>query len=176
MVEKEISRRTEFRGKLLQLDSVQVELSDGRPALREVVWHPEAVCAAVLTPEREWVLVRQFRFPAQDLLLEVPAGKIDPGEDPDTAIWRELREEIGLVSGKVERLCQFWSTPGFCNEKMTTYVVTEAVLGPSQLDEGEFLEVERVELREGLIMALDGRVGDAKSILALLAAARHLGL
>jgi ADP-ribose pyrophosphatase len=176
VIEKELSRRVEFKGKLLQLDRVEVELPDGRASVREVVWHPGAVCAAVLTTDSEWVLVRQYRFPAQELLLEVPAGKIDAQEEPDVAIWRELREEIGLLSGKLERVCEFWSTPGFCNERMTCYLVTQAVLGESALDEGEFLEVVRVSQSEGLAMAFDGRVRDAKSILALLAAGRHLGL
>lgn len=177
MEEKVLSRQTHFLGKLLHLEVLQVELADGSRSIREVVNHPDAVCAAVFTREREWVFVRQFRVAADSLLLECPAGKIDGEEDPEVAIRRELREEVGFLSGKLERLTEFWSSPGFCKERMTCYLASEAELGDGQeLDEGEFLEVVRVPAEEGLAMALDGRLSDAKSIAALLAAARHLGL
>lgn len=175
MLETLLDRKTHFKGKLLQLDVCQVELADGRQSQRELVLHPNAVCAAVLTRQGEWVFVRQFRLPADSLLLEVPAGKIDPGEDPDQAIVRELEEEIGWRSGRIERLLEFWSTPGFCNERMTCYLGTEADLGESRPDDGEFLEVLRVSREEGLAMAFDGRLSDAKSVTAVLAAARRLG-
>ena len=176
MEEKILGRQTHVRGRLLQLDVVDVELADGSRSTREIVYHPNAVCAAVFTLQRQWVFVRQYRVPAESLLVEVTAGKIDAGEDPDQAIERELREEIGYRSGKIQRLMEFWSTPGFCNERMTCYLVSEAELGPSQLDEGEFLEVVLVSAEEGLAMALDGRLSDAKSVAALLAGARVLGL
>jgi len=174
--EKILKRTTHFEGRLLKLEVVDVELPDGRPAQREIVHHPNAVCAAVFTREREWVFVRQFRVPAQSLLLEVPAGKIDPGEDPDRAIERELREEIGYRAGQITRLLEFWCTPGFCHERLTCYLVREAELGEGRPDDGEFLEVVRVGAEEGLAMALDGRLADAKSITAVLAGARQLGL
>lgn len=176
MEETVLARQTHFKGRLLQLDVVDVELADGSRGVREVVYHPNAVCAAVLTRQQEWVFVRQFRLPAEALLLEVTAGKIDAGEDPDQAILRELREEIGYQSGQIHRLMEFWSTPGFCNERMTCYVVSDAQLGNSALDEGEFLEVVTVSAQEGLAMALDGRLADAKSVAAILAGARFLGL
>lgn len=176
MEEKVLSRQTHFQGKLLRLEVAQVQLHDGSLAQREIVYHPNAVCAAVITTEQNWVFVRQYRVPTEQLILECTAGKIDGQEDPDRAIERELKEEIGFQSGKIQRLMEFWSTPGFCNERMTCYLVSEAVLGESQLDEGEFLEVVQVPLQEGLAMALDGRLGDAKSVAAVLAGARLLGL
>lgn len=176
MEEKVLSRQTHFEGKLLRLEVAEVELSNGKKASRELVYHPNAVCAAVLTKEKNWVFVRQWRVPTEGFILECTAGKIDGDEHPDRAIERELREEIGYVSGKIQRLMQFWSTPGFCNERMTCYVVSEAELGESALDEDEFLEVVHVPLEEGLAMALDGRLGDAKSVAAVLAAARFLRL
>jgi len=174
--EKVLSRETRFQGKLLRLEVAEVELADGRRAQRELVYHPGAVCAAVLTREQNWVFVRQWRLPAEQLILECTAGKIDGDEHPDRAIERELREEIGYQSGKIQRLMEFWCTPGFCNERMTCYLVSDAILGESALDDGEFLEVVQVPLSEGLAMALDGRLGDAKSVVAVLAAARLLGL
>jgi ADP-ribose pyrophosphatase len=176
MEEKILERSTQFSGKLLRLEVVQVELADGSRGMREIVYHPNAVCAAVLTVDKKWVFVRQYRVPAEELLLEVPAGKIDPGEDADEAVIRELQEEIGYKSGKVQKLMQFWSTPGFCNERMTAYLVSEAVLDTRHVIEDEFLEVEQVPLEEGIAMALDGRLSDAKSVAALLAGARVLGV
>lgn len=176
MEEKVLERSTQFSGKLLRLEVVQVELADGSRGVREIVYHPNAVCAAVLTVDKKWVFVRQYRVPAEALLLEVPAGKIDPGEDADTAVIRELQEEIGYTSGKIQKLMQFWSTPGFCNERMTAYLVSDAVLDTRNVIEDEFLEIEQVPYEEGIAMALDGRLSDAKSIAALLAGARVLGL
>jgi ADP-ribose pyrophosphatase len=176
MEEKVLHRETRFQGKLLRLEVAEVQLADGSRAQRELVYHPNAVCAAVLTREQNWVFVRQYRVPTEQLILECTAGKIDGDEHPDRAIERELKEEIGYQSGKIQRLMEFWSSPGFCNERMTCYVVSDAVLGQSDLDEGEFLEVVQVGLQEGLAMALDGRLGDSKSIAAVLAAARFLGL
>jgi ADP-ribose pyrophosphatase len=174
MHEKILQRETRFEGRLLRLEVVEVELANGSRSQRELVHHPNAVCAAVLTQEREWVFVRQFRVPTQDLLLEVPAGKIDPGEQPEGTIVRELQEEIGFQSGRVEKLLEFWCTPGFCTERMTAYLVQEAVLDQRQMVEDEFLEVLKVPYAEGIQMALDGRLSDAKSIATMLAAARFL--
>lgn len=175
MKETVLQRKRVFTGQLLKLDCLEVQLCDGREARREVVEHPHAVCAAVLTPQQEWVFVRQYRIAAEALLLEVPAGKIDAGEDPDQAVVRELREEVGYRQGQLVRLMDFWSTPGFCNERMTCYLAHQADLTEQlELDEGEFLEVVKVPLEEGLAMALDGRLSDAKSIAAVLAAARYL--
>lgn len=176
MDERILNTTPEFRGSLLQLDVLQVELADGRLARREIVHHPHAVCAAVLTREGEWALVQQFRVPTGQRLIEVPAGKIDPGEDPDQAILRELQEEIGYQDGELIKLAEFWSTPGFCTERMTCYLAHRAELAQNRPDDGEFLEVLRVPASEGLGWIGSGRICDAKSITALLLGARHLGL
>lgn len=176
MEEKTLRTTTHFRGRLLQLDVLDVELADGSKTQREVVHHPHAVCAAVLTPEGEWVLVQQYRVPARQLLIEVPAGKIDPGEDPDKAIRRELEEEVGYRDGELIRLAEFWATPGFCTERMTCYLARNAVLSSNRPDHGEFLEVLRIPATEGLAWISSGRICDSKSITALLLGARHLGL
>ncbi len=176
MEEKILSTTSHFRGRLLQLDVLEVELADGGKAQREVVHHPHAVCAAVLTTEGEWALVEQYRVPAAQLLIEVPAGKIDPGENPDEAILRELEEEVGYQQGELIRLAEFWSTPGFCTERMTCYLARNAVLSSNRPDQGEFLEVLRIPAAEGLAWINSGRICDSKSITALLLGARHLGL
>ena len=176
MTEVTVERQTCFEGSLLRLEVQQVRLPDGRLTRREIVYHPDAVCAVVLTAERQTVLVRQFRKPVEGVLLEVPAGKIDPGEDPETAIRRELHEEVGMTEGKLEKLLEFYCTPGFCTERLTCYLVTEAVLGTAVPDEGEFIEAVSMPLERALEMALNGEIRDSKSITSLLAAARHLGI
>jgi ADP-ribose pyrophosphatase len=176
VTEKTLSQKTVFEGCLLNVEVLQVSLPDGKSAVRELVHLPDAVCAAVITVEGQGVLVRQFRKAVESISLEVPAGRINRGEDPAAAVVRELEEEIGYRSGKVERLFDFWSSPGFCDERMTAYLVTEAVLGPSRLDEGEFLEVVMVPVLEMVEMAVSGRLADVKSLATVLAAARRLGI
>jgi ADP-ribose pyrophosphatase len=175
-MEKTLSKTREFEGRLLTLDVHQVELEDGSRSSREIVLHPDAVCCVVLTKELETVLVRQYRKPIEKPILEIPAGKIDPGEDAHLAAVRELREEVGFQDGKVVHLMDFYSSPGFCNEKLGLFLATEAVLGEQELDEGEFIELVRVPFVEAKRMALQGELGDAKTVAGILAAAARLGL
>ena len=173
-MEKTIAKQVEFEGSLLRLEVHDVELEDGSKSKRELVFHPDAVCCVVLTPEMNTVLVRQYRKPLENYILEIPAGKIDPGEDPMEATVREIREEVGFQDGRVEHLFDFYSSPGFCNEKLGLYLATESVLGEQSLDEGEFLELVTVPFSEAEAMALKGELGDAKSVAGILAAAAHL--
>ncbi len=152
-----------------------MELHDGSHSERELVWHPDAVCAVAVTKVGEMVLVKQYRKSVERVMLEIPAGKIDPGEDPGQAVRRELAEEIGMVSGQVRHLMDFYSSPGFCNEKLSLYLATEVETGEQQCDEGEFIELVRVPWKEAAQMALSGQLGDAKSVAGVLAAARELG-
>ena len=175
-MEKTLSKTREFEGRLLTLDVHQVELEDGSRSSREIVLHPDVVCCVVLTKELETVLVRQYRKPIEKPILEIPAGKIDPGEDAHLAAVRELREEVGFQDGKVVHLMDFYSSPGFCNEKLGLFLATEAVLGEQELDEGEFIELVRVPFVEAKRMALQGELGDAKTVAGILAAAARLGL
>lgn len=175
-MEKTLSQKRVFEGRLLTLDVHQVELEDGSHSVREIVLHADAVCCVVVTKELDTVLVRQYRKPVEKPILEIPAGKLDPGESPETAAVRELREEVGFLSGKVEHLMDFYSTPGFCNEKLGLFLATEAQLGAQELDEGEFIELVKLPFVEAKAMALRGELGDAKSVAGILAAAHHLGL
>ena len=175
-MEKTLSKTRKFEGRLLTLDVHQVELEDGSRSTREIVLHQGAVCCVVVTKELKTVLVRQFRKPVEKYILEIPAGKIDPGEDPEAAAARELREEVGFQSGKIKHLMDYYSSPGFCDEKLSLYLATEAVLGEQELDEGEFIELVTVPLSEAKRMALTGKLGDAKSVAGILAAAEELGV
>lgn len=173
-IEKTLSAQQHFEGCLLRLEVHQVELPDGSTSVRELVYHPNAVCAVVVTASGEMVFVRQFRKPIEAAILEIPAGKIDPGEDPRAAVERELREEVGFVSGKIEFLMDFYATPGFCNEKLSLYLATEVEMGEQSCDEGEFIELVKVPLAESLRMAMAGELGDAKSVAGVLAAHQRL--
>ena len=173
-MEKTLSKTREFEGSLLTLEVHQVELQDGSQSHRELVFHADAVCCVVVTPEQDTILVKQYRKPVEQSIIEIPAGKIDPGETAEAACLRELKEEVGFVSGEVTHLMDFYATPGFCNEKLVLYLATEAKLGRQQLDEGEFLELIRVPFSEAKKMALSGQLGDAKSVAGILAAAAHL--
>lgn len=172
--EKTLSSITHFQGKLLRLEVHQVELQDGSQSERELIWHPDAVCAVAVTTSGETVLVKQYRKSVERALLEIPAGKIDPGEDATEAVRRELAEEIGMVSGNIRHLMDFYASPGYCNEKLSLYLATEVETGEQKCDEGEFIELIRVPLAEAVEMALRGELGDAKSVAGLLAAARAL--
>ena len=157
---------------------------DGREFRRDVVRHPGAVSAVALDQDADgegWqvYLVRQYRAPIDADLWEIPAGKLDiAGESPDTAVARELAEEIGRAAGSLEHLLDFHHSPGFCDELQHIYLARDLTLVAQHADglEEEHMLVSRIPLTEAVAMALDGRITDGKSIAGLLAAARALGV
>ena len=173
LFEETIASQTLFEGNLLHLEVLDVRLPNGNVSKREIIRHANAVCAVVFDTSGRSLLGRQYRKAVELALLEVPAGKIDPGEEPDVAILRELREEIGYVSGKIEKLFDFYCTPGFCNEMMTAYLVTDAVLAEPAPDEDEFLEIVYMSREELALAVRDGRLADAKTLVAVLEALRR---
>ncbi len=175
MPERTVESRRPFVGRLLRLRVDEVELDDGRRTSREVVEHPGAV--AMLPWDGELLaLVRQWRHAAGRALLEVPAGTVDPGEEPATTAARELAEETELQADSWERGPAFFTAPGFCTEYLTVYLATD--LGPaddSAHPDDEDLEVVRLSLPEALDAIDSGQIEDAKSIVAILWLARRLG-
>ena len=171
-----IESRQVFDGRVLGLTVDRVRLANGRVADLEVVKHGGAVAIVPLTAEGEVLLVRQFRYATGDWLLEVPAGKLDSGEDPRVAAVRELEEETGFRAGSVEDLGWVWTTPGFSNEKIWLYLARELEPSRQALEDDEVLTVERTPLGDALEQALDGRLHDSKSVACLLRAARRLGV
>jgi ADP-ribose pyrophosphatase len=151
----------------------RVELPEGRAAVREVVEHAPVVGIVALDGRGNVLLVRQYRLPAQQSLLEIPAGGVDPGESAEEAAQRELQEEIGQRAGCLEHLCSFFLSPGYCDEYMYLYLATE--LEPSGLaaDADETIEVVRLPLSEALRLIDRGEICDAKTILGLWATVRH---
>lgn len=164
-----------FQGSIIQVEQLQVRLPNGSLSRRDIVRHSGAVCAAVRTTEDRWVLVRQYRKAPEKFLLEVPAGKIDGQENPAEAIVRELQEEIGYVSGPIQHLLDFYTAPGFCDEKLYGYLVNNATLGPNRLDEGEFLDVHQYSTPQLLELLTSGQIEDAKTLTLCWAALAHLG-
>jgi ADP-ribose pyrophosphatase len=157
-----------FQGGHVQVRVDEVIEPAGHKATREIVVHPGAVCVVARLGEDQVLLVRQYRHATGSELLEIPAGGLNPGEDPKAAAIRELEEETGYrAAGMVER-ARFWTTPGFTTEFMYLYEATGLVKTATNPDEDEVIEVEAVSAAEALRMIDDGRIQDAKSILGLL--------
>ncbi len=167
--EKQLSSEYLYRGKIVNLRRDQVLTPGGRePALREIVEHPGAVAILALDREERLVLVRQYRHAAGEVLLEVPAGKLEPGEEPLRCAQRELAEETGCRGGAWSRLTQFYSSPGFCDEQIHLFMAKGVVPGePLAADDDEVLEPLWLDLEEAQHLLAEGRINDGKTIIAL---------
>ena len=168
LVEKTLSQNYVFHGRIIHVRTDEAELPNGQLASREVVEHPGGVCVAALTDENELLFVRQFRYPYGEELLEIPAGKLSPGEDPFECGKRELKEETGAVAREYESLGKLYPSPGFCNEVIHMYFAKDLEFGEVCPDEDEFLEVVRIPLGEAVQMVLDNQITDAKTQAAVL--------
>jgi ADP-ribose pyrophosphatase len=143
---------------------------------REVVHHPGGAGVVAVFEDGTIPLVRQYRHPVVRYTLELPAGRLDPPERPEECAARELEEEIGVRAGRLEKLAEFFSTPGFCEEKLWVYLATELTETRQNLEGDEMIEVVRVSLGRAFEMIADGEIEDAKTIIGLLLAAPRLGL
>ena len=166
-----------FEGRVIRLRVEEIELPNGRRSRLELVAHPGAAAIVPVDGEGRVLLVRQYRHAAErGWLLEVPAGKLDAGEDAAIGAARECEEETGFRPGLLVPLGGIWTTPGFTNEWIHLFLATDLVRGRQDLQDDEALSVERVPLDQALRMALDGGIDDGKSIAALTRAARRLGI
>lgn len=176
LTEKTLSSQTMFDGRIIHVRRDVIELPNGKEAFREVVDHPGGVCVLALDDEGRVLLVRQFRYPYEKVLTEIPAGKLEYGEDPEKAALRELREETGAVPGKFRSLGELYPSPGYCGEIIRLYLAQELTFGETALDEDEFLDVERMPFGELTELVLQGEIRDAKTIAAVLKTKLLLGL
>lgn len=163
-----------YSGRVVSLRVDAVRLPDGSETKREVVEHPGAVALVALTDGGEVLLVRQWRYPARSALLEIPAGTLEPGEEPIVCAGRELAEETGYSAGQIRPLLSFWTTPGFTEEKMHVFLATELKPAEAEADADEFIAVVPTPWQDAVAACLDGRIADGKTIAGVLAADRLL--
>lgn len=168
LTETTLQEELVYDGKIIRLRLDEALLPNGRVAKREVVEHNGGVCIAALTEEEELLFVRQFRYPYKKVVTELPAGKLERGEDPLEAGKRELTEETGAAAAEYYRLGELYPSPGYCAEIITLYLATGLAFGDSHPDEDEFLDVQRIPLREAVDMVMRGELPDAKTQTAVL--------
>jgi len=167
--EQMLSSRTVYEGKIVTLHVDQVRLPNGNNALREVVDHPGGVCVLALQEDGTVPLVRQFRYPMGDVMLELPAGKLEYGEEPVSAAVRELGEEVGLKpEGELTELGAMYVSPGFCTEKLHLYLARKVHSVPVHPDEDEFLDVVYLPFEQLVEEVMSGRIEDGKTVTAVL--------
>jgi ADP-ribose pyrophosphatase len=166
--ETTVSTQSIFEGKVITLQVDTVELPDGSTGKREIVKHPGAVAVLALH-EGKMLVVDQYRQAMGRCEVEIPAGKLERGEDPMEAAGRELREETGYTAKSLKLLHSFYTSPGFADEIIHLYVAEELELGEMEPDEDEFLELFEVTLEEAQTLIREGRISDAKTILAVYA-------
>jgi len=177
LTERMVSSKTIFEGKIVRVTLDEARLPDGKLAAREVVYHPGGVAVLALDEDNTVTLVRQFRYPIQRELLELPAGKLDHGaEDPVLGAQRELSEETGLEAEEWTYLGHILASPGFCDEALHMYLARGLKRRQQHLDEDEFLNVETMPFEELIRQVMDGTITDAKTVATALKVKVLLGL
>ena len=162
-----------YRGSIIDLSLHHIQYDSGRKTSREIVEHPGGAVILPLFDNGDILLVQQYRHPVEQEVLELPAGKLNPGEDPLLCAQRELREETGYEAEQWQKLATIFTTPGFCDEKLHLYLATKLSLHPDgkMLEEGELsLRTIRIPLKEAVTMIDRGEILDGKTITALLLA------
>ncbi|HHY36624.1 MAG TPA: NUDIX hydrolase [Firmicutes bacterium] len=171
MREKTLTRDYLYRGRIINLRIDQVQLPDGREATREVVEHPGAVAIIALTDREEVVLIKQYRQATGEEMWEIPAGKLEAGEDPRHCASRELAEETGYTATSWEKLTSFYTSPGFASEILHLFLARGLAAGEQALDPDETIHTFLVPLTLALEMIKRGEIRDAKTIVGILLAA-----
>lgn len=172
--EKTISNKHIYTGNIINVDRLTVTLPNGKEATRDLVTHPGASVVIPFESNGYIYMVRQYRKPIEKVSLELPAGKLDPGEDPEICAVRELKEETGLTAGKIKHIISIHTTPGFCNEVLHMYAAWELKEGQSHTDEDEFLSAEKIKIEDLMNMIFNHEITDAKSIIGILTADKIL--
>jgi len=170
-----ISRIALYAGKVLDLFRETHQLPDGRRADFEIIRHPGGAAVLPVLPDGRLLLIRQFRPAAGTMVTEIPAGRLEPGEDPDACVRRELEEEAGYRAERVARLGENFSAVGYCDERIHLFVATGLTPVPPRREADEYIELQPLSLAEALALLEAGEIPDAKTQLALLLYARSLG-
>lgn len=165
--EKTLKSEKIYDGAIINLRRDKVTVQGGI-SYREIVEHNGGAVMAALTEDKKLIMVRQYRKPAGKVILEVPAGKIDPGEKPLDAAIRELKEETGYTASKMELLTEFYPSVGYSEEKLYLYLCTGLTPGETCFDENEAIDIEEIQLDKLFKMAMCGEIDDAKTLIAIL--------
>ena len=176
MEETILHREEIYSGRVVNLSVATVRLPNGGESRREIVKHPGAVAIVALDADQNVLLVRQFRLAADKILLEIPAGTLKPDEPPEICARRELQEETGYLPGRLEAIGGIYPAPGYTTEYIHLYLATDLSESRLAMDDDEFIEIERVPLREVLSMIERDQLADGKSVAALLKVARRLSV
>ncbi len=171
LTEKTLEQEYLFHGRIIQVRLDKAELENGAVVNREVVEHPGGVSVAALTDNNELLFVRQFRYPYGEIMLELPAGKLEKGEDPFEALKREQKEETGTTGKNYIFMGNLYPTPGYCNEIIRLWACRVDDWGEQNPDDDEFIEVEKIPLEKAVEMVLNNEIPDAKTQLGILKAA-----
>lgn len=168
-----ISTRRAFEGRIVRVDVDHVRLPNGATCELEMIRHPgaSAIVPFLTDPagdDPQLLLIKQYRYAAEGFIYEIPAGKLDGAESPETCARRELREETGCTADRIEHLCTFYTTPGFTDERIHAFMATGLTRGETQHQKDEVMSVETVTLSRALELIRTGEMKDAKSALAIL--------
>lgn len=175
MREKILHTQEIYHGRVVRLNVHDVELPNGERSKRELIQHPGAVAVVALDADGNVLLVRQYRIAADRIMLEIPAGTLNPGEDPEICAVRELQEETGFKPGSIEKIGGLFVAPGYTTEFIHLYLATDLIASVLEMDDDEFIEVERLRFDQVIAMVERGEIIDGKSISALLLVARRMG-
>ena len=171
--EKRLSSEEIFDGVAIHLFRDEILLPNGNKGVREVVRHPGAVCVLPLTEDGEVIFVNQFRYALNKVTLEVPAGKLEKGEDPTEAALRELSEETGIEAKKIVPMGALYTTPALMDEIIYMYIATDLSQGEQQLDEDEYVNAIKIPLDKAVEMVMNGEIRDAKTQTMILKADKY---
>ncbi len=170
LTEKQIKTERIYKGSLIGLRKDTVQLPDGRKSTREIVEHPGAVAVVAVTKDKELVLVRQYRKPAEQVLLEIPAGVPRKGESGEETARRELEEETGFYAKKVRKIWEGFASPGYSNEVIHYYLARDMNRLKQKTDEDEFIEVDLVDIELCFDMLKNGKINDNKTMIGIMIA------
>ena len=173
-MEKQLTTDKVYSGKLLNIYRDTVLLENGNTSVREIAKHPGGVCVAALEDDGSLWFVRQYRYAVGEDVLELPAGKLEPGEDPDDAIVRELKEETGCTADSIIKVSASFPSPGYTSEVLHLYVARGLHHGDQHLDEDEDLDAFRIPLADAVKMVMNGEIRDSKTQTLILMAEKIL--